>query len=247
MYQIGIDVGSTYVKYCVRAVGMDANEPIKFWNEPTPIRQKEYFRGKMDQLSKQYGESRVISCGYGKKNIGNRYMISELTALAIGAGIQCPAIHYILDIGGQDTKLICQEEGKLKFFFVNDKCAAGCGLFLEHVLHMLQMRFDEINLDLYHGNDIHLSSVCAVFAQSEIVELISNGVSSTDIIYAVIRQILIQARILLGKADCKALVLSGGLALIPGIQRLAEEIMEVHVLIPGNANYLSALGCAYCV
>lgn len=150
----------------------------------------------------------------------------------------------VLDIGGQDTKLIRQERGKIRAFFVNDKCAAGCGMFLSNTLHMLGLPFE--GLDLTDGilPEVRLSVTCALFAQSEIVDLIARGVPEGEIVRAVVVQILTQARTLLGKMNCSAIGMSGGLTLIPGIEKYAEAILERQVSVPKNAAYLAAIGCA---
>lgn len=243
MYRIGIDVGSTYTKYCV--VGEFGGVlSLTLSAEKTPVRQREYFAEKMRSFREQYGNCPVVTCGYGRRNIGNEKTVTELTALAAGAGYQCPGINVILDIGGQDTKIILQDDGKLKRFFVNEKCAAGCGMFLENTLRLLQMDFKDIDVGLSGQPKIRLSSVCAVFAQSEIVEMIAAGVPEMHIIHAVLWQILTQAKALLGKMECSELALSGGLTRIPAIQGLAEQVLEKRVIVPEHAPYLSSIGCA---
>lgn len=241
MYRIGIDIGSTFTKYCVLENAVE--EPVLF-SEQTPIRQREYFADKLAQLKKTYPGCSIVTCGYGRKNIGHDKTISELTALSVGAAWQCPGTPVILDIGGQDTKVIRQEDGRLKAFFINEKCAAGCGLFLGNVLHLLQVDFEEIDLTGVGEPELRLSSVCAVFAQSEIVELLAADVSGTAIIQAVLSQILVQAKALLGKVDCSAVILSGGLTKIPGIREFAERILDKQVVLPEKGAYLSAIGCA---
>lgn len=241
MYKIGIDIGSTFTKYCVLE---NSTEELVLFSEQTPIRQREYFADKLAQLQQTYQNCSIVTCGYGRKNIGYDKTISELTALSAGAARQCPETPVILDIGGQDTKVVRQENGKLKAFFVNEKCAAGCGLFLRNVLHLLQTDFGEIDLTGVGRPELRLSSVCAVFAQSEIVELLAAGASSAAIIQGVLAQIFVQAKTLLGKVDCSAVTLSGGLTKIPGVREFAEQILDKQVVLPEKGTYLSAIGCA---
>ncbi|MEG1368214.1 MAG: BadF/BadG/BcrA/BcrD ATPase family protein, partial [Hydrogenoanaerobacterium sp.] len=183
MTYIGIDVGSTYTKYFIFA----ANK-IKIFTEYTPVRQHEYFEKKLCAFYNHYCDCKIVSCGYGKRNVKSVKSVTELTALATGLNAQCPQINIALDIGGQDTKIIRQQDGNLKDFFINDKCAAGSGLFLINTLNILDMVFDDIDLAAC-TSDVKLSTTCAVFAQSEIVELIADGVSPEKIVAATLRQI----------------------------------------------------------
>lgn len=240
MRQIGIDVGSTYTKYCV----LDGETFAECFTEQTPVRQREYFEDKLAVLKRAYGDCSVVTCGYGRKNVDHHRTVTELTALARGAAVLCPRVDAVLDIGGQDTKLIRQEDGKLKAFFTNDRCAAGCGLFLGNILRLLDMDFSSLDLRGVAPPELRLSSVCAVFAQSEIVELIADGEDSRQIVHAVIAQIFTQARALLAKMDCDALALSGGLTRIPGIGPFAEAVLERSVFVPAKGAYISAMGCA---
>lgn len=241
MYRIGIDVGSTYTKYCF----MNENlEIITLDTEKTPVRQKEYFEKKISELKKTYPNAAIVSCGYGRKNILSIKQVNELTALAKGVEHIKPGAEITLDIGGQDTKLIRQQYGRLKEFYVNDKCAAGSGMFLSNICNLLEMDFQQIPLGFHKKDSIGLSSVCAVFAQSEIIELLAKNVAEDVILVSVIRQILLQAKQLLEKVEKKAIVLSGGLAQISGIEILAEEIWNRECIICAESNYYSAIGCA---
>lgn len=242
MFRMGVDVGSTFTKYCV----LEGKKIVALNTERTPLRQKEFFENKISELRQQYPNSEIISCGYGKKNVLNQKNINELTALARGSYFLTGEDEVILDIGGQDTKLIRQQGGKLTNFFINDKCAAGCGMFLSSILDRVELDFHEIDLRGVIRPAVQISTVCAVFAQSEIVEMIADNRTEQEIIQAVIWQILIKARILLNKTDRKgrSILLSGGLTLIPGIQEYASNALETECGVIENASYLSAIGCA---
>ena len=240
MYSIGADIGSTYTKYCV----MKDGEIEKLFFEKTPLNQKVYFENKVKELFLQYPEAKVVSCGYGKANIPSVKCINELTALAKGAGYLYPDLELILDIGGQDTKIIRQKNAQLKEFFINDKCAAGSGIFLSNVLNMLGENFDLINLTGAKEPEIHLSSVCAVFAQSEIVEIISKTSKSETLINAVIWQILKKSVPLLSKVQGNKILLSGGLSQINGIADFAGLALEKTVINSPKGRYFSAIGAA---
>lgn len=189
----------------------------------------------------------MVSCGYGKKNVGGGIKsINELSALAKGSYHSIRQNGIILDIGGQDTKVISQVEGVLTEFFLNDKCAAGSGIFLSNTLDLLGMSFDKIDLMDSFAPKIKLNATCAVFAQSEIVELIAANKFEQEILCAVLWQIFVKARLLLTKVDNVPVFLSGGLCQIIGIEKLASAVLGRECFVIPNGSYLAAIGCALC-
>lgn len=241
MYRIGVDVGSTFTKYCV----MKDGEISALFDEKTPVRQRAYFEEKVRELKQVYQKAEIISCGYGKANVNGMRNINELTALAKGAFFCTRGKEAILDIGGQDTKIVTHEQGKLKEFFVNDKCAAGSGMFLINVMDMLNIKFDDIDLSRMLDIPISLSSTCAVFAQSEIVELIANNKTEEEILAAVMAQILIKTKPLIGKIQEKEILLSGGLSQINGMKDFTSKILGIDCFVDNhNGKFYSAIGCA---
>lgn len=239
MYRIGIDVGSTYTKYCVIHNG----EIESLFSEKTPIRQREYFESKIRELYLKYPDSVITSCGYGKKNVSDISNINELTALAQGSFYTTKKDGIILDVGGQDTKIVLQEQGKLKEFFINDKCAAGSGMFLANTLDMIGVKFEEVNLSMVDERSVNLLSTCAVFAQSEIVELIADNKTENDIIQAVIGQIFVKTKPLIAKVKVGDILLSGGLSQIPGIDEFASKFLGRKCESIVNGTYMAAIGC----
>ena len=173
--------------------------------------------------------------------------ISTNSALSIGLKSVLPDAEYALDIGGQDSKVIHCQNGQLTKFFVNDKCAAGSGMFLTHACDLLGVAFEDIELKPVELLDTRLSSVCAVFAQSEMVELIAANVDEQTILSAVVYQILTQTKPLvekIGLTGSDKLVLSGGLTKIAGFDRYAQAVLNREAVIPEHSDYLSAVGCA---
>lgn len=241
MFRIGIDIGSTYAKYCI----MNEDNSIEcLFTEKTPVRQLEYFEAKLKELNSQYPSQAIYTCGYGRNNVFSDKQVNELIALAKGCEFMCPESRTILDIGGQDTKLICCENGKLNKFFVNDKCAAGSGMFLQNVCGLLEIGFEDIDLTNAEKPSVILSSVCAVFAQSEIVRLIAGNVSPEEIVRATIWQILVQSKSLLNKISASELFLSGGFTRIKGIGSYASEVFDRKCTVIPDGSYLAAAGCA---
>lgn len=239
MYRIGIDVGSTFAKYCI----MKDEKVHSLYSEKTPVRQKEYFEKKILLLREEYPESKIVSCGYGRKNVAGLCGINELTALSRGVFFAAESSETVLDIGGQDTKLVVCRDGKLKEFFLNDKCAAGSGMFLMNTLELLDVKFEEIDLEEV-SRAYSLSSTCAVFAQSEIVRMVADNYTEKEIIYSVVSQILVKAKSLLSKTDAEKILLSGGLSTVKGIDRLAGKVLGCKCETIENGAYLAAIGCA---
>jgi predicted CoA-substrate-specific enzyme activase len=240
MFRIGIDVGSTYTKYCVTRDG----EIISLQAEKTQLRQLDYFEVKLAEFCSLYQDAETVACGYGKNNVPGVKNVNELIALAKGGWHVTKESGAILDIGGQDTKVIIHEGGKLKDFFVNEKCAAGSGMFLSNVLAQISLPFGEIDLTGNTYPDVKLSSTCAVFAQSEIVEMIADNRTEKEIAVAVIRQILTNAKALLSKISADRILISGGMSRIRGIADFAAEIFQKDCFTTDFGQYLSAIGCA---
>lgn len=242
MYRIGVDIGSTFTKYCV----VDEYGQIETrFMERTPVRQKEYFKNKYSELMKKYPGASIVSCGYGRENISAERNINELSALAMGAYKLYPEYNTILDIGGQDSKIICHENGRLTRFYINDRCAAGSGMFLINTLNLLNMKFEEVDLSAAPQSTIQLNSVCAVFAQTEIVKLVADNVSPEEIVYAVICHILTQNRGLIDKVDTDRVLLVGGFTSLNGIDELERFILGEKCDVAKRESYLAAQGCAY--
>lgn len=242
MYRIGIDVGSTWTKYCI----MQDGTVKSLFMEKTPIRQRECFYKRTNEMQTAYAGADIVSCGYGKRNVAGMKTVNELTALAKGCHFAAGYNGIVLDIGGQDTKIIYQEGGKLLEFFVNDKCAAGSGMFLMDTLDRLGMSIEEIDLTGVEAPVFRLSSMCAVFAQSEIVELIADNWAEEDIVHAVIWQILRKAEPLLSKVKNGTVLLSGGVSQIRGIAVFAERALGRECRAAEQGAYLAAMGCAVC-
>ena len=240
MYRIGVDVGSTYTKYCI----MKDRDIESLSAEKTPLRQKEYFEDRIRGLRERYGDAEIISCGYGKNNVSGMKSINELTALAAGGYHMVRSDCAFLDVGGQDTKIIYQKKGRLMEFFLNDKCAAGSGMFLSSTLDMLGLRFEDIALDDSKDITLKLSSTCAVFAQSEIVSLIADNHPAEEIIEAVLWQIFVKAKPLVSKLEPGMIVLSGGLSRIQGIAGLAGKVTGRECRTVENGMFLASIGCA---
>jgi predicted CoA-substrate-specific enzyme activase len=186
MYVAGIDIGSTYSK----AVVLDQKRNVVGSAvRRTGFKLGQASEGVFDELLAAAKLSRndvtyAAATGYGRYTVAYRHtQITELTAHAHAAVHLFPAVRTILDIGGQDIKAIKVDgAGRVRAFRLNDKCAAGTGAFLEKTARYLGLTTEDIGpYALRSKNPVQISSVCAVFAESEVISHLSNGVPAEDI------------------------------------------------------------------
>ena len=153
----------------------------------------------------------------------------------------------IIDIGGQDSKVIrLDDEGNVTDFVMNDKCAAGTGRFIEMMAQSLQLSLEEMSTyGLKWDEDIAISSMCSVFAQSEVVSLIASGQKLEDIVHG-INNSLASKVVSLGKRGKlkKEFMMTGGVARNIGVVRAIEDKLEAEVIVPQEPDICGALGAA---
>lgn len=186
LYVAGIDIGSTYSKAIVLN---EKREVVGSAVRRTGFKLGQAAEGVFDELLKACGLTRsqinyVAATGYGRFTVAYRHtQITELTAHAQAAVHLFPDTRTILDIGGQDIKAIrVDENGRVRAFRLNDKCAAGTGAFLEKTARYLGLTTEDIGpYAMRATKPVEVSSVCAVFAESEVINHLSNGIPAEDI------------------------------------------------------------------
>lgn len=187
LYVAGIDVGSTYTK----AIALnDQREVAGTAVRRTGFKLAQAAEAVFEELLKNSGLDRsaityVAATGYGRYTVPFRNtQLTELTAHAQAAVHLFPDTRTILDIGGQDIKAIkVDAAGRVKVFRLNDKCAAGTGAFLEKTARYLGLTTDDLGpYALRATKPVQISSVCAVFAESEVINHLSNGIPAEDIV-----------------------------------------------------------------
>lgn len=152
----------------------------------------------------------------------------------------------IIDIGGQDTKIICVEQGFVKDFMMNDKCSAGTGRFLEIMANTLSMRPNEMCELAREGSGVTISSMCTVFAESEVISLIGQGEKKENIAFAVVdsivRKVAAQANRM--SEDRPMLCLTGGLCECSYISEALTKELGMEVKTDPQSRYAGAIGAA---
>lgn len=193
---------------------------------------------------------RIIATGYGRNLAEVSFglpTVTEIKAYARGAQALFPGCRTVLDIGGQDTKVIALDGlGKVVTFEMNDRCAAGTGRFLEMVAAALGYSLSELGSGALSGkNGVQISSMCAVFAESEIIGLLTKGMQREDIALAVHRTIVSRTGSMLARVGATApIVFAGGGARNQCLVRMFEDAWKSEPLVPGQPQMLGALGAA---
>ncbi len=246
MRVLGIDLGSREVKIVL----MEDNKIIQKKKVSTMSFYRDYcdFDGKVIvNLEKlDIGQiDKAVSTGYGKNNTDLKLFtpINEIKAHVYGGMYQTDLKDFILlDVGGQDVKVVKVEKGITTDLELNEKCAASCGRYLENMANVLEISLDDMSN--YHENPIELNSTCAVFSESELIGKIAEGVSMERLCSSVNYSLYKRLQPLLRKFRGKKLVLTGGVANNTAIKKYLKEDYEEIVSIE-EPQFNGAIGCCY--
>lgn len=250
MNYIGIDIGSTCTKL---AVLDEKKELILKTVQPTGWSSVDT-AGAIRQKLEEYGidpeKNPCVATGYGRISVPYAdKAVTEITCHAKGAvWIHGSRDAVVIDIGGQDTKVIRVENGMVKDFVMNDKCSAGTGRFLEVMAGTMGLRPDEICELARSGSGITISSMCTVFAESEVISLIGRGEPRENIAYAVVESIGTKvvsqgSRLHIGN---EMVYLTGGLCECGYMREVLEQKLHCPVKTDSNGRYAGAIGAALC-
>jgi len=252
MISAGVDVGSTTTKAVildgdtVRAAVVETSGPM-----PGETASRVFARTLEAAGLREADVSVVATTGYGRRlvDIGDLVM-TEIKACAQGALFRpAPngAIRTIIDVGGQDTKVIAlNDEGDIEDFSMNDKCAAGTGRFLEVLAAKLELSYDAfVEEALSSDTMIQMNSTCAVFAESEVVGLLARKVSKADIAAAAHNAIAQRIASMVRRVGHRAeFCFVGGGALNRALVRALQEALDQPIYVPDHAQMVIALGAA---
>lgn len=190
---------------------------------------------------------RIVATGYGRDRVEFAdTTITEITCHATGARHWLPETKTVIDIGGQDSKLIRLDgRGDVRDFAMNDRCAAGTGRFLEVVAKRLEISLDALGETASRSvSPATISSMCVVFAETEIVGLLAEGVAREDIVAGVRASVASRVAGMAGRGVESPVVFTGGVALIPGMGEALGAALGCSVRIPDGPEYTGALGAA---
>jgi predicted CoA-substrate-specific enzyme activase len=238
----GLDIGSRTIALVeMDEAGIRHSEVVETTFDPM---------AQCDYLLKDRRFDMLIATGYGRHLAQANFadsVITEIKAFGLGCYHYFPECRTILDIGGQDTKAISLGMGgKVMDFQMNDRCAAGTGKFLEVMAAAMGLSLEEMGtIAMQTRSEIKVSSMCTVFAESEVTGLIARGTPRPEIARGLHEAICDRAIALLKRVGVeREVVFAGGVAFNPCLRALLEERLGLSILVPENPQIVGALGAA---
>ncbi len=190
----------------------------------------------------------IVATGYGRISVPFAHeQITEITCHGRGAFYIDPAVRTVVDIGGQDSKVIrLDEKGRVLDFAMNDKCAAGTGRFLEVMAAALEVGLEELaSLSAEADRATPISSTCTVFAESEVVSLLAAGVPRVEVARGLHESVAARTAGLLYRVGLvEAVMMTGGVAKNSAVVQALEERLQVRISVPPEPQIAGALGAA---
>jgi len=249
MLTAGIDIGSISTKAAVLADGRLLGSRVIFTGYNSEAAGKRAFEKLLDELGLEASAiRRIVSTGYGRSSV--KFVdkaVTEIICHGTGAHFLNPLIRSVIDIGGQDSKaIVLDENGKVKNFAMNDKCAAGTGRFLEVMANALEADLDGFGeMSLKADRPASISSLCTVFAESEVISLIAKGESRANIIAGIHESIAARVSALANRVGIvPPVVMTGGVAKNAGVVKALEKKLGVPIEVSPFAQVNGAIGAA---
>lgn len=243
---IGIDLGSREVKIAIMQEGIITKKfkisTMKFYREYCNFDKKIIVN--LDKLNIN-NVDKAVSTGYGRNNIDliKFKAINEIKAHVYGAIYQSNLKDFaLLDIGGQDVKIVKVEKGIITDLNLNDKCAASCGRYLENMANVLEIPLDI--LSSYYENPIELNSTCAVFSESELIGKIAEGIDLKQLCSGVNYSLYKRLKPLINNFKDNHLILTGGVAFNIALKHYLEKDYN-NIVVVEEPQYNGAIGCCY--
>lgn len=247
MLTVGIDIGSTATKAVLFDGEMRGSALVPTGWDPKQAGLAAY-RQALDASGLSEGAVRcIVGTGYGRVSLPLFHKrVTEITCHARGAFHLFPEARTVVDIGGQDSKVIAlNDTGGVADFIMNDKCAAGTGRFLQVMAGVLDLSLEELGTLSVGAEPAQISSMCTVFAESEIVGLLARGVSKGSIAAGIFQSIARKIQSMAGRVALSDQVsFSGGVARNPEICRSIGAGLGVSLCVPDEPQLVGALGAA---
>jgi len=249
MLTVGIDVGSISAKAAAIENGrLLAGKVILTGYNAKNAGKKVFDTLLAEQGVKLASVDKIVATGYGRNSVDFAdKAITEITCHAAGAHFQDPAVRSVIDIGGQDSKAISMDsKGKVNDFAMNDKCAAGTGRFLEVMARALEVDLDAFGeMSLKADAPAAISSLCTVFAESEVISLIARGEKRENIIAGIHESIGSRVLAMAKRVGVtEPVMMTGGVAKNIGVVKALENRAGISIIVSPNAQINGAIGAA---
>ena len=249
MITVGIDVGSITTKAAVVKDGQLISDKVIMTGYNARDAGAKIYENILDESRLNPSlVTRIISTGYGRKSVTFAdKAVTEITCHAVGAHFLNPSVRSIIDIGGQDSKaIVVDESGAVKDFAMNDKCAAGTGRFLEVMARALEVDLDNFGkFSLKADTPAKISSLCTVFAESEVISLISKGEKRENIIAGIHESIAARVVAMAGRIGLGApVMMTGGVAKNEGVVKALENRTGHTIDVSDKTQVTGAIGAA---
>jgi (R)-2-hydroxyacyl-CoA dehydratese activating ATPase len=235
---LGLDVGSSYTKAVLFSGKIEKKLVIKTAFKPRQV---------IEQAKAQFSEyDKIVATGFGRELVTDAdKIITEITAFGRGATFFNQSIRTVIDIGGQDSKIIKVIAGRVDRFVMNDRCAAGTGNFIEKIAQAMSLTLEEFgNLAVKSDRPETIDSLCVVMAESEILSLVGQGKRSEDIAAGVCDSLIRRIDGIGSQIGIEEPILfCGGGALNPGLVKSMRRILG-NVIIPQDPQFIGAIGAA---
>lgn len=244
MYCVGIDIGSTASKVAVIKDNQIV-ETLLMNTGFSSIETAEAILDQLNQLNINRENSTFVATGYGRVSVPYAdKSVTEISCHAKGADFLFGDDCTVIDIGGQDTKAIMLKNGRVAKFVMNDKCSAGTGKFLEIMANRLGVSQKDLSNLAMKGNPISISSMCTVFAESEVISLIGKGTPREDIAHGVIESVVNKVVQLASQVSNDKYYLTGGLCENQYLISRLELVLKNPISSVPMARYAGAIGAA---
>jgi predicted CoA-substrate-specific enzyme activase len=255
-FAAGVDVGSTQTKAVILAAGEGDSESPRIVARAVVDTGAHVSRAAERAFHAACREAGldprevglVVGTGYGRYKIAfGHAQVTEISCHARGAHFVLPETRTVIDIGGQDAKVIrVGPEGEVRDFVMNDKCAAGTGRFLANAAEVLGLRLEEIGpLSLQATDPVKLTTVCTVFVESDILSYLAQGRRPEDILRGVHLAIARRTVSLARRIPIEpAVTFTGGVARNVGMVRALEEVLGLSIHVSPESHFMGALGAA---
>lgn len=249
MRTAGIDIGSITAKAAIVEDGGILGTKIIFTGYNSEAAGVKVYEDLLSESGLNTSSiAKIVSTGYGRNSVKFAdKTFTEIMAHAAGAYLLNPKIRTIIDIGGQDSKAIAlDEKGKVRNFVMNDKCAAGTGRFLEVMARALEVNLDEFGaMSLQSNLPSKISSLCTVFAESEVISLIARGEKRQDIIAGIHESIAARVSSMIARVGvAEPVMITGGVARNAGVVDALERKLGVKIAVSSYAQVNGAIGAA---